>query len=261
MRKKIIASLIVILLVFSPLSAAGMLTFDIENWVYSILSYTGQETDILNTINNIKREIELAKKVYAAATEGDILGAIQALNKTLNKIEKDYDKYIDMSGILGDLSGLRNDLVSLASGGRIPSPSRLGSTMNQLKRISARVAEAKDEHQQDKEENMDETKTSSEEKAEDVETDSKSESPTQIAVKANQLETEAQINDSAAAVEEEVDKIYVLTDEQLMQLIDFAVNASIVATNSESDETYKANIEDLWSNTFSASDAVAYAQN
>ncbi len=106
--KRILLTLILCIVLTSVLSAAGMPVFDVENWLYSILSYTQMGTDTANFIKNMEREIELAQKLYQAISDQDLQNAFSTINSYTNRLEKKLESY----GVQSEIFSQVNDLQS-----------------------------------------------------------------------------------------------------------------------------------------------------
>lgn len=244
---KVIIVAVLICMNMLSVGAAGLLTFDIENWAYSILSYTEQGTQTINFIKNVQREIEQAQKLYESLSQGQILEAMNTLNGTINRLEKNIGKYVEMNGIASDISGIRNNLMNAVTSGDLSNPTYLSSIWSDMAQISSRMADAKAENTRDKQEAMAERAERADEQAEMSEEIASSESQTQQLSYANQISVENQIAEEDKKVEEFVDEQYGMTEEEYNRLYSAVITNSLVASRKSANKEYEEQINDIWS--------------
>lgn len=114
MKKLKIFSLLLIT-TSTVLFATGLPVFDAQGLVYSILSYSEEATQVTNFIKNMEREVRQYEQLYRKISEGDVLGAINNIQGSINRLEKNLNKYAELDSISSqvfDISQSANDWLN-----------------------------------------------------------------------------------------------------------------------------------------------------
>lgn len=202
---RLLAVLILLLMTAAsavPLSAVGLITFDPENWIYSILSYSEQGTQTLNFIKNMQREIEQAKKLYEAFEEGDLWEGFQSINGMLNRLEKNLSKVGTISDVGLQMSQLRNSIFSFKGS---LDPAYIGEAIGQVQQLSSVLANTREQHESDKADAREERAAKAESDSEKAQEVSNTESQTKALSSTATALVENQIEQTEIAAENEVE--------------------------------------------------------
>ena len=148
--------------------AAGMPVFDIQSWVYSVMSYTQDGQDIMNTVNEIQRQIQLAEKLYKAISEGDLNSALSSLTGLSSRIESSLAR-------IGVQSEIYSSLVDISSSStqwsqHLSDPDYFTSVIQELSTLQEQISSETMKYLEDKKEEVEEDLESTKTKTDSVST-------------------------------------------------------------------------------------------
>lgn len=147
-RKRIIAILIVLSILLTPVFSAGAPVFDVENWIYSILEYSQMGQDTLNFVNEAKRQYELAEKIYKAINDGDLLAAVSSVSRMSTRLDKSLQKY----GIQSEIYSQINEIARSSAewGNHLDDPDYFLDMINNIQTLDDQISNATMQSLEDK---------------------------------------------------------------------------------------------------------------
>ena len=147
--KKLSSLLSLLILLPAMAFSTGMPVFDAQGLVYGILSYSEEATQVANFIKNMEREIRQYEQLYRKISEGDILGSINNIQGSVNRLEKNLDKYVGLGVISSSLFDLKESASAIMRNheedvqeAREEAASKANEKSSQVQAISSSDSEA-----------------------------------------------------------------------------------------------------------------------
>ena len=129
--------ILIVLAMLLPLGASGMPVFDVQSWIYSVMSYTQDGQSLTNTISEIKRQIELAERLYKAISEGDLQSALSSMSGLSSRIESSLARIGVQSEIYSSLVDISASSTQWSS--HLDDPDYFASVLQELTTLQQQV--------------------------------------------------------------------------------------------------------------------------
>lgn len=106
-KKLFFIAIIAFVLVLCPSSvfAAGYPTFDIENWIYSVMEYYQMIEDAQNFIKQAENQVKQFEKTYEALSQGDLSVLRDQRNRFARNLSSIADSFDDILDTNAELTG------------------------------------------------------------------------------------------------------------------------------------------------------------
>lgn len=172
--KKLSSLLSLLILLPAMAFSTGMPVFDAQGLVYGILSYSEEATQVANFIKNMEREIRQYEQLYRKISEGDILGSINNIQGSVNRLEKNLDKYVGLgviSSSLFDISQATTDWLNHAD-----DPDYFAELLAEVGELKESASAIMRNHEEDVQEAREEAASKANEKSSQVQAISSSDS-------------------------------------------------------------------------------------
>ena len=237
--RKAIAIILLGVFLAGNVFAAGMPVFDIQSWVYSVMSYTQDGQDIMNTVNEIQRQIQLAEKLYKAISEGDLKSALSSLTGLSSRIESSLAR-------IGVQSEIYSSLVDISSSStqwsqHLSDPDYFTSVIQELSTLQEQISSETMKYLEDKKEEVEEDLESTKTKTDSASTaiESSTEADNKMV---NEL-SEANSRTSSDLADESSQEMTKMNQEMSDELMAKAQYNKVKAQMKKADEEYYENLE------------------
>lgn len=222
-----------------PAFSAGYPVFDIQSWVYSVMSYTQDGQDIMNTINEIQRQIKLAEKLYKAISEGDLKAALSSLTGLSSRIESSLAR-------IGVQSEIYSSLVDISASStqwsqHLSDPDYFSSVLQELTTLEQQLSAENMRYLEDKREEVEDDLESTMDKTDGaaIAIESSTEADNKMV---NEL-SEANSRTSSDTAEKSSREMHQMNQEMVTSLKEGAVYQQARSKINAADQEYLENLE------------------